>query len=331
MHEFEPWKRDGDRIVLCGWGGVRKWNKEAHEAFNTAVQLYDYHGLTRPDGPRYSRPLIQITTDVFDRFDGPVVDGCKRQLWRHPNDDGDRVYLSEPANDEWRPLTHADLLRDLFALMDQCPNLDFEVTTEWPELIRETIPSRSTPHPDSDPSPTALNDVTLDWNRPKVYLGIRATDQDSYDRRVAELAKCRDLCAGLVAELELAGPIDIRRKVESISKKEEEFVWSDRGVGLADLVPNKFRVGGQSGPDAAPCNVDWIRSVVAQCEAAGVPCEVTQLGSKPVTPINNFDESKFLREGTKVEQKNGMWHLKLSDPNGADKTEWPKDLQEKAG
>lgn len=35
-------------------------------------------------------------------------------------------------------------------------------------------------------------------------------------------------------------------------------------------------VGGESGPGARPCDVAWIRSVVRQCRAPGVPCFVKQ-------------------------------------------------------
>jgi protein gp37 len=36
-------------------------------------------------------------------------------------------------------------------------------------------------------------------------------------------------------------------------------------------------VGGESGPGARPCDVEWIRDVVMQCKAAGVPCFVKQV------------------------------------------------------
>jgi hypothetical protein len=31
-----------------------------------------------------------------------------------------------------------------------------------------------------------------------------------------------------------------------------------------------------------PCNINWIRSIAAQCKRAGVPVFVRQLGAKPV-------------------------------------------------
>ncbi len=41
-------------------------------------------------------------------------------------------------------------------------------------------------------------------------------------------------------------------------------------------------MGGESGPGARPCNVEWIRSAVRQCREAGVACFVKQdSGPKP--------------------------------------------------
>jgi protein gp37 len=42
-------------------------------------------------------------------------------------------------------------------------------------------------------------------------------------------------------------------------------------------------VGGESGPKARPCAIQWIRSIVQQCKSVGVPCFVKQLGANPVS------------------------------------------------
>lgn len=42
--------------------------------------------------------------------------------------------------------------------------------------------------------------------------------------------------------------------------------------------------GGESGPQARPCDVAWIRSIVEQCKAAGVACFTKQLGSSNRCP-----------------------------------------------
>ena len=62
---------------------------------------------------------------------------------------------------------------------------------------------------------------------------------------------------------------------------------------------------------ARPCQVEWIRSVVRQCAAAGVPCFVKQMGSV------------WAREGYDMCHTAGeKWNHKGSNP-----AEWPEDLQ----
>lgn len=71
--------------------------------------------------------------------------------------------------------------------------------------------------------------------------------------------------------------------------------------------------GGESGPGARPCNVAWIRSIVSQCKAAGVPVFVKQLGTNAQhehgEPIAWPDRTRF------------------RDPKGGDPSEWPADLR----
>ena len=66
-------------------------------------------------------------------------------------------------------------------------------------------------------------------------------------------------------------------------------------------------IGGESGPNARPCHIEWIRSLVEQCRAAGVACLVKQLGRKPIG-INGVP-------------------LQLHDREGRDPSEWPEDLR----
>ena len=70
-------------------------------------------------------------------------------------------------------------------------------------------------------------------------------------------------------------------------------------------------VGGESGPGARPCNVDWVRSIVRQCAAAGVPCFVKQLGSRP-----------------EVEAPSGGWMqpYPVRHPKGGDPSEWGEEI-----
>jgi len=81
--------------------------------------------------------------------------------------------------------------------------------------------------------------------------------------------------------------------------------------------PAQVIVGGESGPKARPCDVEWIRSIVRQCKAAKVPCFVKQLGSRPYLRTL-FDADGCFQGGV------GM---KLGSRAGSDPEEWPEDLR----
>lgn len=66
-------------------------------------------------------------------------------------------------------------------------------------------------------------------------------------------------------------------------------------------------VGGESGPGARPFDLDWARSIVAQCRSAGTPCFVKQIGSKP--------------------QLHGFTGMPIKNRKGGDMSEWPADLR----
>jgi hypothetical protein len=95
-------------------------------------------------------------------------------------------------------------------------------------------------------------------------------------------------------------------------------------------------VGGESGPQARPCDVAWVRSIVEQCKAAEVPCFVKQLGA--VVVDLNFPTSARNLPGDRP----GGWTCRghwvtndgrephgplLCSRKGGDPAEWPEDLR----
>lgn len=66
------------------------------------------------------------------------------------------------------------------------------------------------------------------------------------------------------------------------------------------------KIGGESGANARPCNIDWVKKLVRQCRKAEVPVFVKQLGTKPI------------HNGKRLRLKN--WH-------GSELSEWPKGTQ----
>lgn len=93
-----------------------------------------------------------------------------------------------------------------------------------------------------------------------------------------------------------------------ILQRERQDYLEDRPWSTLDWII----CGGESGPGARPCDVAWVRSLVAQCKAAGVACFVKQLGGNPA-PI-------------RIEAGSVKERLFLRDGKGGDPSEWPADL-----
>ena len=204
-------------------------------------------------------------------------------------------YSAEPSDvapECWNPVTMDDMRRDFFALIDRCQNLDFLLLTKRPENIRRMWPflwwrgnnGMSAAPPD----------------RSNVWLLFSASDQESLDAGLPHLLACRDLVPVLGLSLEpLVGPVDLG------SAHMKACPHGGVGKHVCDAV-DWVIVGGESGPRARPCNVEWIRSVVEQCRAAGVPCFVKQIGARAVGED---------------------WVYSCEDVKGGDPLEWPEDLR----
>jgi protein gp37 len=80
-------------------------------------------------------------------------------------------------------------------------------------------------------------------------------------------------------------------------------------------------VGGESGPGARPFNLAWARSIVQQCQAAGVACFMKQLGADPVQRLM-YGPATF-----EADQPIHYEPIRLSSRKGGDPSEWPEDLR----
>ena len=99
-------------------------------------------------------------------------------------------------------------------------------------------------------------------------------------------------------------------------------------------------VGGESGPRARPCRVAWIRRVVEQCRAQGVPVFVKQLGAYVVDrndagflggPDDAWDVHPDAVEhdldGTRDGYQGAPVRVHLASKKGGDMGDWPADLR----
>jgi len=106
---------------------------------------------------------------------------------------------------------------------------------------------------------------------------------------------------------------DLRATPAAIRFLSLEPLLEDLGeIDLAGI--NLAIVGGESGPRSRPFALEWARSIVGQCKAAGVAVFVKQLGAKPY-------------EGLLRSDRNYQRLLRLKDKKGGDMSEWPEDLR----
>lgn len=303
-HTFEPWAtRDGQRVLASDshWREPLKWNRKAEAA-----------------GVR-ERVFCASLADVFEEWQGPIVDSKGRQLWKDASlapgsghHGGGYIFTEHSMLGRDRiPATMADIRRDLFGLIDQTPNLDWLLLTKRPQNIRRMIPVFG-PQTFGGDSVNSICGQPYGY-RENVWLGTSISNQQTADKAVPELLKCRDLSPVLFLSIEpLTGPVDLSEflfeRCDCLNGCQE-----CQGTGLTNTREGIWViVGGESGPNARPCDVAWIESIVEQCTAASVPCWVKQLGSKPALNVDSDIPTR---------------PIELADSKGADPAEWPEHLR----
>lgn len=167
-----------------------------------------------------------------------------------------------------------------------------------------------------------------------LWLGVSCEDQRRADERIPDLLATPAAVRFVSAE-PLLGPINFRRLpvgeriyVDAFSGYHEgeglpAASWADVQASLATLptLPEKTGrlnwviVGGESGPGARTFDLEWGRSIVAQCASAYVACFVKQVGSKPVDGARPCAADDY------------PLALTPRDRKGGDMAEWPPELQ----
>ena len=107
---------------------------------------------------------------------------------------------------------------------------------------------------------------------PFIWMGISAEDQANFDERAPYL---RRVNAGVrfVSYEPALGPLEAAHYMPELS-------W--------------WIVGGESGREARPFDVEWARSIVRQCRAAGAAPFCKQLGGKPFDSTGAWESRDVL-------------------------------------
>jgi len=229
-----------------------------------------------------------------------------------------RRVFSLSLGDWLDPKIPVSVLARAMDIIRRCPDLDFLLLTKRPQLFFSRMSDVSI-YRDIAGNPIVDVDWVNAWacrNKPphNVWVGTSVEDQQRADERIPELlkipAKVRFLSIEPLLEdlgnLNLATTCDTKNCQHYTEAECPGTEWKCIMQSAIDWVI----VGGESGPKARPCNVEWIRSIVRDCKAGNVPCFVKQLGHRV------WDQDKDV-----------AFELCLKHPKGGDPSEWPNDLR----
>jgi protein gp37 len=171
--------------------------------------------------------------------------------------------------DPWR--------RELFALIEATPELDWILVTKRPEKVLEMVPQLWRGHPAFAASVCAGKTVYDGSTWPSNVIVLTSVEnQEEADRRIPHLLRIPGR-RGLSIE-PLLGPVDLADVKLGDGLGCNPLLVDDTFLGVRYQKLDWVIVGGESGTNARPMHPDWVRSIRDQCAAAGVPYFFKQWG-----------------------------------------------------
>lgn len=178
---------------------------------------------------------------------------------------------SDFLDKEWRPSVRAALFETVF----RNQNVDFLLSTKRPENWHAmAIEAAEFADPDTADWLEAWTDCVDMPDRgavPQNVWAITSVENQKCTERIDHLLRIPAVVRGL--------------SMEPLLEYVTLYPWIMRELGLRAIsAPQGIHwviVGGESDQPkspARPCNVDWVRRIVRQCQAAKVPVYVKQLG-----------------------------------------------------
>lgn len=261
---------------------------------------------------------------------GPVWTGEARFIpeqlekplrWRKPR----RVFVNS-MSDLFHPDITNEQIAAVFGVMAASPQHTFQILTKRPERARQWFAwAQRLDSPGSErawrvcrvqmlycvePPRDGYGPQTREtWPLPNVWLGVSVEDQATADDRIPQLLRLPAAIRFVSAE-PLLGPIyfgdDIYAAMSGESSPPIDWVI----------------VGGEFGPNARLCYVDWVRRIVRACHFSGIAVFVKQLGYRYEDPVTGV-----AGVGVELPAEYPKLRQRFKDRKGSDPDEWPEYLR----
>lgn len=190
-----------------------------------------------------------------------------------------------------------------FEYIERTPNLDHLLLTKRIGNVERMVPKHW---------------LNGEWPA-NAWLGATVVNQEEADRDIPKLLAVPARVRFLSIE-PMLGPIDLHdHLMRQVNGFTERIDW--------------VICGGESGPKARSAHLEWFRSIVRQCKAAGTPVLVKQLGAVVLddgmsSPGGHWP-SGTVREsaGPRYTEAEPAFFVRLKHKKGGDMAEWPEDLR----
>ena len=218
-------------------------------------------------------------------------------------------------------IAEADPWRDeAWEIIRATPHLTYQILTKRPERIARCLPAG--------------------WGDgwPNVWIGVSVEDQAAADERIPHLLAAVGAHKFLSVE-PLLGPVNLETAFAVCDRDGESLGPRCNRDGSPAI--GWCIVGGEGGPGARPCDVAWIRSLLAQCREAGTAAFVKQLGAHALTgyydhafrdlyEAGGFEWPDPEGWGERDGQPGPGSQVRLQskgDPKNSDPANWPADIR----
>lgn len=277
--------------------------KDQHRLSNNPNQKIrnNAQGLTEKKGDR-----LEWTGQVKflpERLEQPL-------RWRKPS----MVFVNSQSDLFHEAITD-EQLDQIFAEMAFTPQHLYQVLTKRPERMAKYVAGldlRRLIRAIGAMIPSGQCSIKLPL--PNVWLGVTCENQKAADERIPWLLQTPAAIRFLSCE-PLLEKIDLEKAFAVIDVNGEPSgpICDPDGSDKIGWVI----AGGESGHSARPCDIDWIQSIVDQCNDFDVPCFVKQLGSRPLIRCREPGETGFSEFGPIVR----------TTGKGGNPEEWPEHLR----